>query len=76
MSHHDRFREHRIPTSLQRHVPSAPSEPDVVRRYAEEAYHSKRGVYFTEEQLASMPWQSRDLIESEAKRFYGVRRRG
>lgn len=72
----DRYREHRVRTSLQPHLGRSPSDPDVVERLACDAYHQGRGVYFTEEQLAAMPWQSRELIESEARRYYGERKRG
>lgn len=75
MSRHDRCREHRIRTSLERHVGES-GDPVVVERLAEQTYHENRGIYFTKEQLAAMPWQSRELIESEARRFYGQRRKG
>lgn len=69
-----RYREHRIRTSLAGHQGRAPCEPEVITRLAESAYHAGRGVYFTEEQIAKMPWQARELIESEARRLYGNKR--
>lgn len=72
----DRYTEHRVRTSLQGHVGRSPCEPSVIERLASDAYHQGRGVFFTEEQIARMPWQSRELIESEARRVYGSRRRG
>lgn len=72
---HGRFRETRVRTSLQSHLGRSASDPDVVERLAAEAYHQGRGVFFTEEQLEAMPEYSRLLIESEARRCYGGRRR-
>lgn len=78
MSHRERYTEHRpVRSSLGRHVGRAPADADVVDRYAADAYHEFRGVYFTEEQLERMPWQSRHLILSEAANIHGERgRRG
>lgn len=70
----NRYREHRVRTSLQAHVGRS-SDPDTVERLAAHAYHEGRGVYFTPEQLEQMNWASRELIESEARRCYGERRR-
>lgn len=76
MSNRSRYHEHKPLTSpLGRFVGRAPGDPDLVARYAHDAYHDNRGIYFTEDQLAKMPWQSRELIESEARRIYGERRR-
>lgn len=76
MGHRDRYTEHRpVRSCLTPHVGRSPSEPAVIERLAHDAYHANRGIYFTEEQLASMPWQSRELIESEARRYFGPRRR-
>lgn len=76
MSHHDdRYREHRVRTSLQAHLGRSASDPDVVDRLAHHVYHEHRGVYFTEDQLNEMPWASRELILAEASRINGPRRR-
>lgn len=74
MSNRDRYREHRIKGSLQPHLGRSPSDPEVIDRLAHHAYHERRGIYFTEEQLKAMPWQSRNLIESEAAAIHGPRR--
>jgi hypothetical protein len=76
MSNRDHYREHPVRTSLQSHLGRSASDPDVVSRLAADAYHQGRGVFFTAEQLAAMPWQSRSLIESEARRYYGPKRGG
>jgi hypothetical protein len=73
MSNRQHYNEHRIANSLGRHLGRSPSDPDVIDRLACEAYHQNRGIYFTEDQLAAMPWQSRELIESEAGRIHGPR---
>lgn len=69
-----RYREHRVRTSLQPHLGRSPSDPDAIERLAHRAFHETGGVYFTAEQLKAMPWQARELIESEAARLYGRRR--
>ncbi len=66
MSNRNHYREHRIRTSLERHVGEG-CDPSVVERLALDTYHADRGIYFTKEQLATMPWQSRELIESEGR---------
>lgn len=77
MSNRARYTEHRpLRSCLTPHVGRSPSEPSVIDRLASDAYHQQRGVFFTEEQLNAMPWQSRELIEAEARRVYGNRRRG
>lgn len=76
MKHRAEYREHRVRTSLQAHLGKSASDPDVIERLASRAYHESGGVYFTAEQLKAMPWQSRELIESEGRRLYGSRRRG
>ena len=73
MSNRDRYTEHRIRGSLEHHA-GRRCDDEVVDRYAHDVYHQDRGVFFTREQLSAMPWQSRDLIESEARRIYGRRR--
>ncbi len=69
----NRYREHRIRSSLSGKTAEAPTDPAVIARYAEDVHHANRGVFFTRDQLASMPWQSREIIESEARRLYGKR---
>lgn len=75
MSNRDRYREHRVRGSLQSHIASGSGDGATVERLAHRAYHESRGVFFTADQLKSMPWQSRELIESEARRLYGPKRR-
>lgn len=76
MNHRDRYTEHRpLRSCLTPHVGRSPADAEVIERLQANAYHQGRGVYFTEEQLAAMPWQSRELIESEARRLFGPRRR-
>ena len=76
MSNRARYTEHRpLRSCLTPHVGRSPAEPGVIERLASDAYHQHRGIFFTEEQLAAMPWQSRELIESEARRLFGPRRR-
>jgi hypothetical protein len=60
-----RYREHEV----------RQPDPEVIARLASKVYHEGRGVYFTPEQLERMPQWSRELIESEAARCNGPRRR-
>jgi hypothetical protein len=62
-------REHRLRTSLQRHAEDA----DQVQRLASAAYHGRRGIYFSEDDLSRMGWDARALIEAQARRIYGPR---
>jgi hypothetical protein len=71
----NRFSEHRVRTSLQAHIGRS-TDPNVVDRLAAEVYHQDRGAYFTREQLDAMPWQSRELIESELANIHGPRAGG
>ncbi len=68
------YREHRIRTSLAAHQGRTPTDDDHVRDMAATVYHEDRGVMFFREDLEKMPWPSRSLIESEAKRLYGNKR--
>lgn len=70
----DRYREHRIRTSLAAHQGRSPTDDDHVRDMAATVYHADRGVMFFREDLERMPWQARELIESEARRLYGNKR--
>lgn len=72
----NRFREHRVRTSLEGKVAPPASDDAEVRRLAEVVHVTGRGVFFFTDQLAKMPWQSRELIEAEARRLYGNRRGG
>lgn len=51
----------------------SPTPPHVIEQLATEVYRQGRGVYFSPKDLASMPWPTRDLIESEAMRLRGGR---
>ena len=76
MSNRSRYTAHRpLRSCLPPHIGRA-RDSDVIERLASAAYHENGGIYFTEEQLKQMPWQSRELIESEAATIYGPRRRG
>lgn len=72
MSHHERYREHRIRGSLERHIATTEGE-ERVHQLASAAWQKRGSVLFTEADLAAMPWPSRSLIESEARRIYGRR---
>lgn len=69
----DRYREHRIRGSLERHVASSTDESRVPG-LARAAWQERGTVCFTEADLAAMRWDTRMLIEAEAKRLYGRRR--
>jgi hypothetical protein len=45
-----------------------------VQRLASAAYHGRRGIYFSEDDLSRMGWDVRALIEAQARRIYGPRR--
>lgn len=47
----------------------SPTEPEVIERLAAEVYRQGRGIYFSPDDLKRMPWPTRDLIESEARRI-------
>ena len=47
----------------------SPTEPEVIERLAVEVYRQGRGIYFSPDDLKRMPWPTRDLIESEARRI-------
>jgi len=72
VSNRDRYREHRIRGSLERHVASTPDEHRV-QGLARSAWQQRGTVCFTEADLQAMPWASRALIEGEARRIYGPR---
>lgn len=62
------YREHRIPTSLERHLPRQPVSEGAIRRLVAEARAAGVRV-FLEADLARMPWASREIIETEHKRL-------
>lgn len=69
-------RSHRPRATLASVTADAPpTDPRIIAHLAEEVHHAGRGVFFSREQLAEMPWPSRELIESEARRLYGKRQR-
>lgn len=63
------YREHRIPTSLERHLPRQPVSGDTLRRLVAEAREAGV-VVFLEADLARLPDISRRLIETEHKRLF------
>ena len=73
MKHRREYREHPVRTSLQAHLGRS-SDAGVVAVLQEEVYHQNRGIYFTAEQLKSMPWDVRQFIESQGRRIFGPRR--
>lgn len=76
MSHRERYSEHRpLRSCLTPHVGRS-TDPALVDRLAAEVYHQDRGAYFTREHLDAMPWQSRELIESELANIHGPRAGG
>jgi hypothetical protein len=74
MSNHGGYREHRIRSSLAAHLGRSTTTDDAVRNMAATVYREDRGVMFFREDLERMPWQARELIESEARRLYGAKR--
>ncbi len=50
-------------------VGQAATPPEVIERLAVEVYRQGRGIYFSPEDLARMPWTTRDTIEGEARRI-------
>ncbi|KAF0102221.1 MAG: hypothetical protein FD144_2656 [Rhodospirillaceae bacterium] len=61
-------REHRIPTSLERHMPRRPVSEGALRKLVAEAREAGV-VVFLEADLARLPDISRRLIETEHKRL-------
>lgn len=74
MSYRDRTEHRPLRSCLTPHVGRSPADPCVIERLAEQTYHEDRGIYFTKQQLASMSWDERAFIESQARRFYGPKR--
>ncbi len=73
MSHHERFREHRVRTSLDRHIGTSETPPEVIEALVRKA--RRAGVIvFLKAELDRLPDMSRALIESEHKRLCERRR--
>lgn len=62
------YREHRIPTSLERHLPRQPVTDGALRRLVAEARQAGV-VVFLKSDLDALPDISRRLIETEHKRL-------
>lgn len=63
-----RYAEHRIPTSLERHMPRQPVSEGALRKLVAEARQAGV-VVFLEADLARLPDISRRLIETEHRRL-------
>lgn len=63
-----RYTEHRIPTSLERHLPRQPVSEGALRKLVAEAREAGV-VVFLEADLARLPDISRRLIETEHRRL-------
>lgn len=63
-----RYREHKIRTSLQRHVGESPTDPAVIEHLVRRA-RALGVVVFLKAELERLPDMSRALIESEHKRL-------
>lgn len=48
---------------------------DYVREKVATAFYENRGIWFSVTDLDRMPWRARELIEAEARRIYGERRK-
>lgn len=64
----DRYREHRIPTSLERHLPRQPVSGETLRRLVAEAREAGV-VVFLKSELATLTPFDRAMIEGLAQRF-------
>lgn len=62
------YREHRIPTSLQRHVGESATPPEVIEALVRKA-RAAGVIVFLKTELERLPDMSRALIESEHKRL-------
>lgn len=62
------FREHRIPTSLQRHVGESATDPAVIEALVRKARQAGV-VVFLQSELEKLPPMSKALIETEHKRL-------
>jgi hypothetical protein len=64
----DRYREHRIRTSLQPFIGNAPTPPEVIEALVRKA-RAAGVVVFLKAELDRMPDMARALIEGEHKRI-------
>lgn len=62
------YREHRIPTSLERHQPRQPVSSDTLRRLVAEAREAGV-IVFLKSELAELAPVDRAVIEAVAQRF-------
>lgn len=62
------YREHRIPSSLQRHVGESATDPAVIEVLVRKAREAGV-IVFLRHDLEKLPDMSRALIESEHKRL-------
>lgn len=67
----DRYREHRVRTSLGRSAAESPEPDDALRRRAAAVWSTGRGVMFFADQIEAMPREERAAIEAAARRLYG-----
>lgn len=65
---HRAYREHRIPTSLQRHVGQSETPPEVIEALVRKA-RQMGVIVFLRNELDRLPDMSRALIESEHRRL-------
>jgi hypothetical protein len=68
-------RAHRIRGSLARYVGETATSDAQIRALAARAWLEGRAVTFLWADLAAMPAMVRALVEGEARRLYGSRRR-
>jgi hypothetical protein len=64
----ERYREHRIPTSLQRHVGEATTSPAEIRDLVRKA-RDVGVIVFLKDELERMPAIPRAMIEGEHRRI-------
>lgn len=62
------YREHRIPTSLERHLPRQPVPESYLRKLVAEAREAGV-IVFLKSDLAALPPVDRAIIEGAAERF-------
>lgn len=72
MTHRAAYREHRPRSSLDRVTGRSPTSEASIRAMAAAAL--KAGVVvFLRSDLERLPWASREIIETEARKLYGDR---
>lgn len=69
----DRYREHRVRTSLQGHLGVSPTSPEVIDALVRKA-RAAGVIVFLRAELERMPEVARLLIEGEHKRIWRGRR--